>query len=213
MTVSYSGEDEEGETVSDTLVLHISRDPEERAAAEAAAAEEAETDEDADSEEEITAYARVGESQIVYQISGDDYNALTAAAYDDLRHREVIWADFADITQIDVSLEGADYTITAQGSGDDRTYWYQEEEVDISDLQAALEGLEAEEFTSEQPAQQEEISLTVSLNNENFPQVQIQLYRYDGSSCLAVVDGEPVSLVLRSDAVDLMEAVRAIVLN
>ena len=74
-------------------------------------------------------------------------------------------------------------------------------------------GLEAEEFTSEQPSQQEEISLTVSLNNENFPQVQIQLYRYDGSSCLAVVDGEPVSLVLRSDAVDLMEAVRAIVLN
>ncbi len=213
VTVSYSGEDEEGETVSDTLVLHISRDPEERAAAEAAAAEEAETDEDADSEEEITAYARVGESQIVYQISGDDYNALTAAAYNDLRHREVIWADFADITQIDVSLEGADYTITAQGSGDDRTYWYQEEEVDISDLQAALEGLEAEEFTSEQPSQQEEISLTVSLNNENFPQVQIQLYRYDGSSCLAVVDGEPVSLVLRSDAVDLMEAVRAIVLN
>ena len=73
--------------------------------------------------------------------------------------------------------------------------------------------LEAEECTSEQPSQQEEISRTVSLNNENFPQVQIQLYRYDGSSCLAVVDGEPVSLVLRSDAVDLMEAVRAIVLN
>ena len=209
MTVSYSGEDEEGETVSDTLVLHISRDPEERAAAEAAAAEEAETDEDADSEEEITAYARVGQSKLLYQITG----ALTAAAYNDLRHREVIWADFADITQIDVSLEGADYTITAQGSGDDRTYWYQEEEVDISDLQAALEGLEAEEFTSEQPSQQEEISLTVSLNNENFPQVQIQLYRYDGSSCLAVVDGEPVSLVPRSQAVDLTEAVHGIVLS
>ena len=49
--------------------------------------------------------------------------------------------------------------------------------------------------------------------NENFPQVQIQLYRWDGTCCLAVVDGEPVSLVPRTQAVDLMEAVRAIVLN
>ena len=48
---------------------------------------------------------------------------------------------------------------------------------------------------------------------KSLPQVQIQLYRYDGTCCLAVVDGDPVSLVLRSDAVDLMEAVRAIVLN
>ena len=180
-------------------------------AALAAAAEEAETDEDADSEEEITAYARVGESQIVYQISGDDYNALTAAAYDDLRHREVIWADFADITQIDVSLEGADYTITAQGDGDDRTYTYQEEELDLADLQDALEELEAAEFTDEAPDQQEEISLTLYLDQEAFPQVQIQLYRYDGTNCLAVVDGEPVSLVPRSQVVALTEAVRALV--
>ena len=41
----------------------------------------------------------------------------------------------------------------------------------------------------------------------------MQFYRYDGASCLAVVDGEPVSLVVRSAVVDLMEAVRAIVLN
>ena len=43
--------------------------------------------------------------------------------------------------------------------------------------------------------------------------MQIQLYRWDGTCCLAVVDGEPVSLVPRTQAVDLMEAVRAIVLN
>lgn len=135
------------------------------------------------------------------------------ASFDDLRHREVLWADFADITQLDIALEGADYTITVQGDPDERTYWYQEEEVEIGDLQDALESLEAEEFTSQSPTQQEEISLNVHLDNENFPQVQIQLYRWDGTCCLAVVDGEPVSLVPRTQAVDLMEAVRAIVLN
>ena len=41
----------------------------------------------------------------------------------------------------------------------------------------------------------------------------MELYRWDGEHCLAVVDGEPVSLVARSGAVDLIEAVQAIVLN
>ena len=59
----------------------------------------------------------------------------------------------------------------------------------------------------------EEISLVLHLNNENFPEVQIQLYRYDGTNCIAVVDGEPVSLVSRSLVVDLVEAVNSIVLN
>ena len=67
--------------------------------------------------------------------------------------------------------------------------------------------------SSEAPDQQEEISLTVHLDSERFPTVEIQLYRYDGTNCLAVVDGESVSLVPREQVVDLTEAVRAIVLN
>lgn len=42
---------------------------------------------------------------------------------------------------------------------------------------------------------------------------EIELYRYDGNKCLAVVDGEPVSLVNRSYVVDLIEAVNTIILN
>lgn len=93
------------------------------------------------------------------------------------------------------------------------TYNATEQELDISELQSAIEALEADSFTDEQPAEREEISFTVYLNNENYPQVQVQLYRYDGTYCLAVVDGEPVSLVERSYVVDLIEAVNAIVLN
>lgn len=53
----------------------------------------------------------------------------------------------------------------------------------------------------------------ISLDNAYFPEVVIELYRYDGDECLAVVDGEPVSFVQRSDVVDLIEAVHGIVLN
>lgn len=207
VTVEYTYESESGETLSDSFVLHISRDPDEQDTESAS-----ENEDEEESAEEITAYARVGESPIVYQIAGDDYKALMACSYDDLRHREVIWADFADIDQLDISLDGQSYTIAAEGEGDTRTYLYQGTEIDIADLQSALEGLEAETFTSAEPSGQEEISLTVHLSDENFSQVQIQLYRYDGTYCLAAVDGQPVSLVPRTDAVDLMEAVRAIVL-
>lgn len=40
--------------------------------------------------------------------------------------------------------------------------------------------------------------MTVFLDNENYPQVTVALYRYDGEYCLAEVDGEPESLVPRS---------------
>ena len=39
------------------------------------------------------------------------------------------------------------------------------------------------------------------------------LYRYDGIHCLAVVDGESVSLVDRTAVVDLLEAIHTIVLD
>lgn len=206
--VNYTEENEDGDEVSDTFTLHISRDPEELAKAEASESEDEE-----DTEEEITAYARVGDSPIVYRLYSESYSSLMRASCDDLRHTELFTADFADITQIDVSLEGTDYTITTDGSGDDRTYAYLETEVEIDDFRSALESLQADSFTDEAPAQKEEISLTLHLDNEAFPTVEISLYRYDGSSCLAVVDGVPTALVERSQVVDLIEAVNSIVLN
>lgn len=216
--VDYTTEDDDGNDVAGSVTLYISQDPDERSAAQAEETDAQSTDaSDADTqdeeEEEITAYVRVGSSQILYQITGEEYQALMACGYDDLRHPEVLPADFADIGQLDISLDGADYTITAQGNSDKRTYSYQDEELDIADLQTALESLTADSFTSEKPTQKEEISLTVHLDLEGDPTVTIDLYRYDGSHCLAVVDGDPVSLVPRSAVVDLVEAVNAIVLN
>lgn len=207
VTVDYTTEDEAGEEHADTFVLHISRDPDEKKAAE-------ETEEDDDSvNETITAYARVGESQIVYQISSTSYNNLMAASYDSLRHREVLTADFADVYQIDISLEGNVYTVTSEEDGDERIYYYQDEELNIADFRGALQNLIADSFTDERPTQQEEIGMTIYLDNENYPKVQIELYRYNGSLCLAAVDGKPVSLIGRSDVVALIETIHAIVLN
>lgn len=232
VTVDYSSKNEEEEEEADTFVLHLSRDPKEKKAASENDGKDSEKEnsgedsqEDSEKEnpgeesqedseeEEITAYARVGDSQIVYRITGDDYKNLMEASYNDLRHQEVLSADFADITQIDISLEDNTYTLTSEQKGGEQIWYYQNEEAEISDFKTAFLDLKAERFTEQKPEQKEEISLTVYLDNENYPKIQVQLYRYDGDTCLAVVDGEPVSLVKRTAAVDLIEAVHEIVLS
>lgn len=209
--VDYTDEDEDGKEISDTYVLSISRGPEELAAAEKA------VEEDAEDEEEITAYARVGDSQIIYQIDGSAYTALMAASYNDLRHRDVLTADFEDVNRVDISLEGADYTLAVDGKKDGERLWkYQDEEIEIDTFEQALYALAAnhsDDFITEKPGGKQEISLTVSLDNETWPEITIALYRYDGEDCLATLNGQTFALVDRADAVDLIEAVNAIVLK
>lgn len=250
VTVEYEQQAEaaeegaEPETTAGTLALHIGRveeEAEESAEETDAAAEETEESaEDAQEEAQYAYYLRVGDSQIVYNLSDADGEALFAASYDDLRHRQVFWGDFDDVTQATILLDNQTYTLTAQtaqtaetadaaaaeepaGSAEptataededaEITWICNGETVDVTGIRDKLAALTAEAFTSEAPADQLEISLTLDLNDEDVPQVRIQLYRYDGASCLAVLDGEPAALVAREDVVDLMEAVRTLLLG
>lgn len=205
LTVAYTAENDEGEKSEETFVLHIGRDPEEQASPEEDAGEEA--------EEAVTAYARVGDSPIIYRISSDSYEKLTATSYDALRHSEIFWAAAGDITGLDITLEDTDYTITSESGEEGRTFYYQEEELETAGLFSAVRGITADSFTEETPSGKEEISLTVYLDNENYPQVSLAFYRYDGELCIAEVDGEPVAFVKRADVVALTEAVYGIVLK
>ena len=253
VTVEYEQQAEaaeegaEPETTAGTLALHIGRVEE---AAEESAEETEESAEDAQDGEKTAQedvqyayYLRVGDSQIVYNLSDADGEALFAASYDDLRHRQLFWGDFDDVTQATILLDNQTYTLTAQtaqtaqtaetadaaaaeepaGSAEptaaaededaEITWICNGETVDVTGIRDKLAALTAEAFTSEAPADQLEISLALDLNDEDVPQVRIQLYRYDGASCLAVLDGEPAALVAREDVVDLMEAVRTLLLG
>lgn len=230
ISINYTYTDEEDNELSDSLILHISQDPKELKATKEAQAKAEDTKKDKESQESdneeakdeedvpaVTKYLRVGDSQIIYKLDDSDYDILAAASYNDLRHKEVIWADFDMVKQIDITLEGKNHTINSSLDGDDDDaepiWYYNDKEIDISNFKSGIESLVADSFTDETPSQKEEISLVVHLENENFPQVEIRLYRYDGSYCLAVVDGQSISLVERSAVMDLVEAVQAIVLN
>ncbi len=189
VTINYTSEEEEKE-----FVLYVGCEEKE------------------DEEDEAVAYVRIGESQIVYNITADEYENLMKASYNDLRHKQLLTADFDDIYKIDVVLEGETYTITSEEEKEELVYYYNEEVVDIATFKTAVASLEANSFTTEEATEKEEISFKVYLDNEKFPEIEITLYRYDGSDCLAVVDGEPVALVARANVVDVIEAINEIVL-
>ena len=186
-------------------------------------------------------YVRIGDSQIVYNLDSVDYGILSDASYDDLRHQKVFWGDFADVTQIDITLEDADHTLISELNDDEERIWYYQTEemleaaaeettesteetaetvavvepeaLDLTDFEDSLSALSANSFTAEAPTEKEEIRFTLYLDNETFPTVEIVLYRYSGTECLAVVDGESVSLVPRASVMELVEAVQTIVLS
>lgn len=125
-------------------------------------------------------------------------------------------ADFEDIREITVTMDGEEYVITTREPEEEdgeRGFYYGEEALPVTTLRLALEALSSDRFTQEEPTGKLELGLTVILERETSPEVQIQLYRYDGNDCLAVVDGEPLSLVERSLVVDLMEEFNAAVHN
>lgn len=235
VTVNYTHteKNEEGQKVEvpGSCTFHISEDPGQRAACDQAVeAGEAATP--------VTKYVRIGDSKIVYTLDDVDFGILRAAGISDLRHQELFWADFQQVTRMDVTLEGRTHTFTSRLVGQEeeqeRIWFYgdapqlpettedpeettqpegEEEGLDITNVKASILALTAQSFTQEQPGPVEEIALTLHLEDANFPSVQIRLYRYNGDSCLAVMDGQPVCLVSREQAMALVEAVQAIVLN
>ena len=209
VSVTYPESGEEDEKPHDEqLILHIGRNQEELA--DALASEESTADTD-----DVTAYARVGDSQIIYQITNSEYKKLAAAAYNDLRHEEIVTASFDDVKQIDITLEGETYTMTAEAGEEDSVTWHyaDTEDFSIMDIENAILALSASDFTEEPSGGKEEIRFTLSLENETHPEITVVLYRCDGSNCVAEINGETTAFVPRSEVVDLIEAVHAAVLN
>ena len=197
LSVSATYEDEES-GVEKTVTLHVSRDP--QIPVDAA-------------DEEITAYARVDESPILYKISFSDYENLMACSYNDLRHHQVLPVDFEKIEQIDVELDGQQYTFQNKENSDTTMFTYLDSEVDGIDVKNAMTALQALAFTDAPSEGITEIAMTLHLKDNEDSKIHISLDRFDGTHCLAVVDETSFALVDRVIVVNLIEAVHAIVLG
>lgn len=208
ITVSFSADDQ-NEQPAEPFTMHISRDPKEVEKLDA----ESENSENPDEEKPVSAYVRIGDSRIVYRLDSTDYEKLAAYTYNDLRHKQVLPSEFEDIRELSFTLEGSTYSLKSEGSGDKKTWHYNDSETDVISLKNALTAITVNDFTAEHSKDKLEISFTAALDLENDPQVTVSFYRCNGDSCIAEVDGSVVGLVARSKVIDLIEAVNSIVLN
>ncbi len=143
-------------------------------------------------------------------------SAFAAIIATTLRHQKLFTASFDTVMSIDVELDGEEYTFSYDlpEEEDAEGKWvYQEEEFDIYNLRTALRSLSAVSFTEEQPEGQEEIKVTIHLDNAYFPTFVLSVYRYDGTNCIAEVDGVPTAFVSRSQTVNLIEVVNGLILG
>lgn len=223
VTVDYTDvltDDDGNETEeSGTFVITVARDADQIAAAAAAEEEDADSDTDTDTtdedEEEIAAYVRIGESSMIYGITSDEYTSLMEADYEDLCHLELVPFAESEITSAEVTLDGETYVFTAEYDEDEETvtWYYEDEEIGSTDFADSLLALSLTDLDEDAAGEEEEISVTVYVSNENYSSVSLTLYRYDGTYCAAETDGTAAGLVLRSDVVDLIEAVNSIILD
>lgn len=101
---------------------------------------------------------------------------------------------------------------TAERSSKAQKWLYQNQEVQINDLQDALENLTSAESPGKKTDGHQGISLTLHLDNEDYPEITITLFRHGGIQYLATVNGKIVAYISRSEAIELMAVVRTLVL-
>lgn len=211
VTVDYSEYDDKKNATPATFTLEIGRNQEELAAKKAAEAAGGEYTGN------VTAYCRVAGSPLVYVLDKAKYKSLSAASYNDLRHAEVLTADYETVNKIDFTLDGTVYSFASVAADEDDdekfTAVLNGAETDFSDISKKIKGLKISEFTDENKSSKKEMSILFHLNNENHPSVKVDICRLDGSRCLVIVDGDVTGYISRATAMALVESVYSIVLG
>lgn len=168
-------------------------------------------------------YAKLKDSNIIYSISEEVYQAAVDVSYDNLKPDEVILLDWDTVERVELEIDGTVYTVAVEKDEDgEYQYTFHDGEIDFAEVPELLseisivEESEEEDTPDEEPAlsnNKSELKLTFYRNTEDYSKVELSFYQYDGSWCISVLNGEEVNYTERSAVVDLKEAVNAAVLN
>lgn len=169
-------------------------------------------------------YAKLTDSDIVYTISEDVYNAAVNASYDSLKPDEVILLDWDTVDSIEIELDGNVYTVDVEKDGDEE-YQCTLSDVEIEfgevldqilDISIAEDSGDEENVPEEEPSlsnNKSELKLTFHRNTDEYKTVELEFYQYDGSYCISVLNGEEMNYTDRSPVVDLKEEINSVILD
>ena len=137
--------------------------------------------------------------------------------YADLKPEDVLLMDWDQVSSVDITLDEETYTIriSSTTSTDEDgnevqevTYTLDGEEIDGDSILNALDDLDSTGYASGSPGENpEEIRFVIHQNHKTFPEVELVFYRYNSTSCMVTLNGEPTVFVNREDVVSLVETV------
>lgn len=158
-------------------------------------------------------FARINNSNFIYSIDEETYTAFKEKDEDYLKTKDIIPLNLDLVSQIDFILDDSTYTFEVTKDDDEYIYTYNENEVSLGNTINELKNTTIESFVDEEASKKKELTVIIYQDVEGYEEMTIDFYQYNGEGCLAYLNGECIGLVLRSDVVDVIEALNSIVLE
>ena len=115
------------------------------------------------------------------------------------------------MTGFDISLDGETYSVSMEYSEDENDYLYtlDGESLDFDDVLDQIEALTNEGDASDASLSLGEL-ISFTFRAEGWDDVELVIYSYDSSTCVAVINGEVLRFTSRTDAEEVCDAVSAL---
>lgn len=165
-------------------------------------------------------YLRLEDSKMIYQTDGSLLDTLRYTTYADLQPTDVLLMDWDTVQQVDVSLNGGEYTlertvesVTADdGTVTEETVWLLDgTAVEFAPILESITSMDSTGYAAGiTPEAEAEITFRIYRDQEQFSQVELSFYAYNSSACLVTLDGTPTVTVSRTDAAQIVDNVNSI---
>ena len=156
-------------------------------------------------------YARIAGSDMVYLIDASICDSLLYTSISELEPAEILLLDWDGMTGFDISLDGETYSVSMEYSEDENDYLYtlDGESLDFDDVLDQIEALTNEGDASDASLSLGEL-ISFTFRAEGWDDVELVIYSYDSSTCVAVINGEVLRFTSRTDAEEVCDAVSAL---
>ncbi|MBP0986343.1 MAG: DUF4340 domain-containing protein, partial [Oscillospiraceae bacterium] len=157
-------------------------------------------------------FHRVGSKYIIH-MNDENYEKFLNASYNTLRPSEMVLADWNTVKQVIVNIDGERATFDVQKDGSKTLFFMDGEEVDLDAFSRDVNKLDYVEFLDSAELKSKEGEIKFIFDNEKWPSMTCEIYKYSGNACVITVDGRITGTVLREDCVKVIEELNAVILG
>ena len=157
-------------------------------------------------------YHRVGSKYIIH-LNDENYEKFLNASYNKLRPSEMILADWTTVKQVIVNVDGEKATFDVKKEGTKTLFYWDGKEVELDSFSRDVNDLEYVDFIDEANLKRREAEIRFVFDNDKWPTMTCEIFKYNGKYCVIRVDGRLTGTVPREDAIKVVEELNAVLLG